>query len=247
MADSTAEAVDLFKRTEPGVMNLKERMIKYAWIFLLIVFSGACGQEPPSSDLPSEDTRKKGTIVAMGNSLTEGLGVPEEMAYPAQLEEALRARGLSYRVVNAGISGETSSGARSRLEWVLSMEPDIIILETGANDGMRGLAPGLIRENIQYMINEIIARDVVVILAGMKIMPNLGPAYAAAFADLYSTIAAENNLIFMPFLLDGVAGEPALNHFDGIHPTAEGYKKIVENMVPYVLKAIERRNTSDGR
>ena len=243
MADSAAETADIFKRTESGVMNLKQIRMKCTWIILVVVFSSACGQEPPSSALPSETIHKEGTIVAMGNSLTEGLGVPEEMAYPAQLEEALRARGLSYRVVNAGISGETSSGARSRLEWVLSMEPDIIILETGANDGMRGLATGLIRENIQYMIDKMIARNVVVMLAGMKIMPNLGPVYAKAFTDLYSTIASENNLIFMPFMLEGVAGEPALNHVDGIHPTAEGYRKIVENMLPYVLKAIARHNS----
>ncbi len=210
-------------------------------MFLFILFSGACGQEAPSPELPSE-IKPKGTIVALGNSLTEGLGVPEDLAYPALLEEALRARGLAYRVVNAGISGETSSGARTRLEWVLSMKPDIIILETGANDGMRGLGPGLIRENIQYMIDEIIARGVGVILIGMKIMPNLGPAYTKAFADVYTATAAENNLIFMPFMLEGVAGDPALNQPDGIHPTAEGYRKVVENLLPYVLEAISRHN-----
>ena len=213
----------------------------FGWISLFILFGGACGQEPSSIELPSE-IKGTGTIVAMGNSLTEGFGIPEEMAYPALLEEALRARGLAYRVVNAGISGETSSGARARLDWVLSMKPDIIILATGANDGLRGLSPGLIRKNIQYIIDQITARDVGIILVGMKIMPNLGPAYAKAFADVYTTVAAENNLIFMPFMLEGVAGDARLNQPDGIHPTAEGYQKVVQNLLPYVLEAIVRHN-----
>jgi acyl-CoA thioesterase-1 len=210
-------------------------------ILLFILMGGACGQDPPSPERSSE-IKPKGTIVALGNSLTEGLGVPEDLAYPALLEEALRARGLTYRVVNAGISGETSSGARTRLEWVLSMKPDIIILATGANDGMRGLGPGLIRENIQYIIDQVTARGIGVILVGMKIMPNLGPAYAKAFAEVYTAIAAENNLVFMPFMLEGVAGDPGLNQPDGIHPTAKGYRKVVENLLPYVLEAISRHN-----
>ena len=223
---------------------MNQRKMTLGWLFVLILFSNACGQDTSSPD-PLSEIEHKGTIVAMGNSLTEGLGVPEEMAYPALLEAALRARGLTYRVINAGISGETSSGARSRLEWVLSLEPDIIILETGANDGMRGLAPGLIQENIQYMIEKMTDRGIVVMLAGMKMMPNLGPAYAEAFAGVYTEAAAENNLVFMPFILEGVAGEAGLNQPDGIHPTVEGYRKIVQNMLPYVMEAIERLNPSE--
>jgi acyl-CoA thioesterase-1 len=202
----------------------------------------ACEQDSATSEKPISEPI--GTIVAMGDSLTEGLGVPEDLAYPARLEEALRSRGLLYNVVNAGISGETSSGARSRLEWVLTMEPDIIILETGANDGMRGLSPRLIKENIQHMIEAFIARDIVVLLVGMKIMPNLGPEYAAAFADIYTSMADEYNIIFMPFMLEGVAGVPLLNQPDGIHPTAEGYRIVAQKMLPYVLNAIDQRKQS---
>ena len=211
------------------------------WIYFLVIFLSACEQDAP---LPGKQasTSTEGTIVAMGNSLTEGLGVGEESTYPARLEKALRMRGLSYNVVNAGISGETSSGARSRLEWVLTMEPDIIILETGANDGMRGISPRLIQENIQYMIEAFIANDVIVILVGMKMMPNLGPAYASAFEKIYTKMADDYNLIFMPFMLEGVAGMPLLNQPDGIHPTAEGYRIIAQNMLPYVIDAIERHN-----
>jgi acyl-CoA thioesterase-1 len=218
-----------------------ERVAIVPIIFFLLL-GGGCGREEPSTlDRPS-GARPEGTIVAMGDSLTEGLGVPEEAAYPRLLEEALQARGMAFRVVNAGVSGETSSGARARIDWVLSLEPDIIILETGANDGMRGIDPGLIRKNIQYMIQEFISRDIVVILLGMKIMPNLGPTYADAFAEIYTSAAAENSLVFMPFMLEGVAGVSHLNQPDGIHPTADGYRKVVKNMLPYVLTAIERQN-----
>lgn len=214
-------------------------------VIFFFLFSGGCGREDPETREESPEVSAEGTIgtiVAMGDSLTEGLGVPEEVAYPALLEKALRAQGMAFRVVNAGVSGETSSGARSRINWVLSLEPDIIILETGANDGMRGIDPGLIRENIQYMIQEFISRDIVVILLGMKIMPNLGPAYADAFAGVYTSVAAENNVVFMPFMLEGVAGVSRLNQPDGIHPTADGYRKVVKNMLPYVLRAIKHQN-----
>ncbi|MGD9071629.1 MAG: arylesterase, partial [Desulfobacterales bacterium] len=144
----------------------------------------ACGQEEPPSAPP--EIQFTGTIVAMGDSLTEGLGVPEEETYPALLQKALRDKGYGYRVVNAGISGETSSGARSRMDWVLRMKPDIIILETGANDGLRGLDPELIRGNIREMVDAFTAEGIVVVLAGMKMFPNLGPAYSKIFADVYT-------------------------------------------------------------
>ncbi|MDP4857885.1 MAG: arylesterase, partial [Desulfobacterales bacterium] len=146
----------------------------------------ACGQEEPPSAPP--EIQSTGTIVAMGDSLTEGLGVPEEKAYPALLQKALRDKGYGYRVVNAGISGETSSGARSRIGWVLRMKPDIVILETGANDGLRGLDPELIRRNIRDIVDAFTSEGIVVVLAGMKTLPNLGPAYSKMFADVYTDV-----------------------------------------------------------
>jgi acyl-CoA thioesterase-1 len=198
----------------------------------------ACGQEEPPSAPP--EIQSTGTIVAMGDSLTEGLGVPEEKAYPALLQKALRDKGYDYRVVNAGISGETSSGARSRIEWVLRMKPDIIILETGANDGLRGLDPELIRRNIRDIIDAFTSEGIVVVLAGMKTLPNLGPAYSKTFAGVYTDVGGDKDVILIPFILEGVAGVPKMNQSDGIHPTADGYARVVEHILPYVTEAIAR-------
>jgi acyl-CoA thioesterase-1 len=198
----------------------------------------ACGQEEPPSAPP--EIQFTGTIVAMGDSLTEGLGVPEEETYPALLQKALRDKGYGYRVVNAGISGETSSGARSRMDWVLRMKPDIIILETGANDGLRGLDPELIRGNIREMVDAFTAEGIVVVLAGMKIFPNLGPAYSKTFADVYTDVGGDKDVILIPFFLEGVAGVPKMNQPDGIHPTEDGYARVVEHIFPYVTAAIDR-------
>ncbi|MFZ0134621.1 MAG: arylesterase [Desulfobacterales bacterium] len=198
----------------------------------------ACGQEQPPRPTPA--TGHTGTIVAVGDSLTEGLGVPEEKAYPALLQQALKDKGYDYRIVNAGISGETSSGARSRVEWILRLAPDIIILETGANDGLRGVDPGLIHRNISEMVDLFTKAGIVVVLAGMKTVPNLGPAYSKMFAKVYTDVARGDDIILIPFFLEGVAGVPALNQPDGIHPKAQGYEKVVQHILPYVIEAIDR-------
>lgn len=194
----------------------------------------------PAALAEPEALRPEGTIVAMGDSLTEGLGVSAEQAYPARLEQMLRAGGYDYRVVNAGISGETSSGARSRLRWVMKLKPDIVILETGANDGLRGIDPRLIRDNIADMLQQFADRDVIVVLAGMKMISNLGPDYTGAFEKVYEDAARGYDVIRVPFFLEGVAGNPRLNQSDGIHPTAEGYAVIAANLYPFVVQAIER-------
>ena len=210
------------------------------WIALLVT---GCSQEESTRSTtvsePDPDS-SEGTIVAMGDSLTEGLGVPEEQTYPYLLQQKLQDSGYNYEVVNAGISGETSSGARSRLNWVLTLEPDIVILETGANDGLRGLDPQLVKDNIDYMVKEFLNQDICVVLAGMKMVSNLGIKYTRSFADVYPLIARENDVILIPFFLEGVAGRSRLNQPDGIHPTAEGYAAIVEHILPYVIKAIKQ-------
>jgi acyl-CoA thioesterase-1 len=186
----------------------------------------------------------EGTIVAMGNSLTAGLGVAEERAYPAQLETLLRSNGYRFRVVNAGISGETSSGALSRTQWTLTLQPDIVVLETGANDGLRGVSPDVIQQNISAIVQQLQQHNVVVILAGMRMVENLGDVYTRAFANVYQAVSQTPGLIFMPFFLDGVGGNPDLNQADGLHPTADGYRHITVALYPYVQTAIEqmRRN-----
>ncbi len=213
-------------------------------IGISLILSG-CSQESPveTADVVAQPPAPAyaGTIVAVGDSLTAGLGVDEDLAYPAQLARRLRAGGYNYQVINAGVSGETSSGAISRIEWVISsLRPDIVILETGANDGLRGLDPNLLKTNLDRLVSALTARNIQVIMAGMLMLPNLGPEYTRAFSDIYPQIAQKYGVIFIPFFLDGVAGEAHLNQPDKLHPTADGYARIVETVYPYVVRAISR-------
>lgn len=220
-------------------------MKKIFYVILLVVvvaFSG-CNrdkQEKPRSQ-EQRGARQTKTIVAVGDSLTAGQGLAEEESYPAQLEKKLQADGYNYKVVNAGVSAETSSGTLSRLEWILTMAPDIVILETGANDGLRGIDPQLVEDNIRAILTTLRDKNVVVLLAGMKMVRNLGPLYVARFNALYPKLAEEFEPVFYPFLLDGVAMKSELNQADAIHPNAQGYRKITENIYPFVLQAIKRR------
>jgi len=174
----------------------------------------------------------------MGDSLSEGFGVEEGSAYPARLEARLRGEGYDVQVINAGVSGETSSGARSRVDWVLTLQPDVVILETGANDGFRGIDPAVIEENIDTIVAQLQAGGATVVLAGMQIVRNLGRPYTTAFASIYPRVAGARGAILIPFFLEGVAAVPALNQSDGIHPNAEGYRVVTETVYPYVVKAL---------
>jgi acyl-CoA thioesterase I len=196
------------------------------------LYPGASRAEPSPPD--------EGLIVALGDSLTAGHGVAERDAWPAQLERRLRAAGYHWNVLNAGISGETSGGARARLEWELRLKPDIVVLATGANDGLRGIPPRVLRENLDAMLVVLGARRVTVVLAGMQAMSNSGPAYASAFARVYPELALRHRAALVPFLLEGVAADPALNQADGLHPTAAGYRVVTDLVYPRVLEAIER-------
>lgn len=215
--------------------------IFWAALFMMgIVLSGCEGERQEKVQGPRDEAPPK-TIVAVGDSLTAGFGVAEEEAYPALLEKKLQADGHPYRVVNAGVSAETSSGTLSRLEWILTMDPDIVILETGANDGLRGIDPRVAEKNIREILKILGERQVVVLLAGMKMVRNLGPLYVAEFNALFPRLAEESGAVFMPFFLEGVAMQGELNQADGVHPNGAGYKKIVENIYPYVLQAIKKR------
>jgi acyl-CoA thioesterase-1 len=214
----------------------------------LLGLLSSCGQvtpEPPTPT-PQPKIQIRGTILAVGDSLTEGLGVAKSEAYPALLEQMLQENGYPYQVVNAGVSGETSSGTLSRVDWILNSEekPDIIILETGGNDGLRAIDPDLTQENLEAIINRFQENGVDVVLAGMQTIQNLGEDYTEAYAAVYPAVAEENNLILIPFFLEGVAAERSLNQEDGIHPTAEGYQVVAETVYPYVVEAIERRQTA---
>jgi len=213
-------------------------------VIILFVYltgcSGGSSSDETASKTPEKAPSVQGTIVAMGDSLTAGLGVDEAEAYPAQLQRKLAAGGYPFKVVNAGLSGETSSGALSRIDWVISaLKPDIIILETGANDGLRGIDPDVLRKNLDRIISVIRADNIAVILCGMKMLPNLGPVFTRAFTDIYPEMAQKHAIPLIPFFLEGVAGERQYNQPDGLHPTAEGYRRIVDQIYPYVLTAIK--------
>ena len=181
------------------------------------------------------------TIVALGDSLTAGYMLPPDDGFPEQLQAALKERGYDdVTVVNAGVSGDTTSGGLSRLDWAVGPDADAVILELGANDALRGIDPAITRKNLEEMIARLKKRGLPILLAGMYAPPNLGKEYAARFDPIYPELAGEYDLILYPFFLDGVAADPALNLGDGLHPTSQGVRDIVTRIMPYVEKLIAR-------
>jgi acyl-CoA thioesterase-1 len=184
----------------------------------------------------AEKAARQKVVLCLGDSLTEGYGLAEDQAFPAVLEARLHAQGRKdVRVVNAGISGSTSASAVSRLRWQMRAKPDILILELGANDGLRGVSIEDTRKNLAAAITMAKQQRVVVLLAGMQMPPNYGPEYTRDFGRVFHELAEELEVALIPFFLEGVAGQPKLNLPDGIHPTAEGYRIVVENLLPHLL------------
>lgn len=184
------------------------------------------------------------TVVFLGDSLTAGLGLGEEAAYPALVGRRLAERGRPVRIVNAGVSGDTSAGGLARVDWLLSLEPEILVLALGANDGLRGQPVASIEANLREIVRRARAAGVQVVLAGMKMPPNYGPEYTRDFEALYARLARELDLPFLPFLLEGVAADPKLNQEDGIHPTAEGQRRIAELVAEVLQPLIAPRSES---
>jgi acyl-CoA thioesterase-1 len=185
-------------------------------------------------------------IVVLGDSLTAGLGLAAEDAYPAVLQRYLDAKGLKYHVVNAGISGDTSAGGLARLDWALEGDVRILIVALGGNDALRGLPVTQLKANLARIIERAQAAGITVVLAGMEAPPNWGDEYTSAFHDVYPALAAEYHVALVPFLLEGVAGIGRLNQRDGIHPTAEG-DRIVADTVWKVLQAVVVSGASGDR
>jgi len=182
--------------------------------------------------------REEKAILFFGDSLTAGYGLSPEQAFPAKVEEILNQNGFRYNVVNAGLSGETSAGGLSRINWILKSKIDIFILELGANDGLRGLPLQQTRENLQSIIDKVKTKypDVRIILAGMMVPPNMGEDYSKEFQNLFPQLAKKNNALLIPFLLEGVAGDANLNQADGIHPNVKGHEIVARN----VMKILEK-------
>jgi len=185
-------------------------------------------------------------IVAFGDSLTAGYGLAANEAFPVQLQRALDAKGLAVNVVNAGVSGDTSAGGLSRLDWSVPDGTDAVILELGANDALRGFDPEITRKALETMLRRLKERKISVLLCGMVAPPNLGAEYGRAFNSIYPDLAAQTGAILYPFFLAGVAADPKLNQRDGLHPTAAGVAVIVERILPQVEQLIARAKASHG-
>lgn len=198
---------------------------------LLVIFLFMAGVSPVYAE--------KIKILVVGDSLSAGYGVGPGESFPVQLEAALRKQNKDVDVINAGVSGDTSSGGLARLEWVIdSALPDLVVLELGANDALRGIDPALTRQNMDQMLKILKKRNIPVLLAGMLAPPNLGEIYGKKFNSLYPDLAKKYGSFFYPFFLDGVAGVTKLNQADGMHPTKTGVAVIVSRIMPQVLKAI---------
>ncbi|WP_026897346.1 arylesterase [Daejeonella oryzae] len=218
-------------------------MHKLNLLLFPILFTIVCSCGDPKK--PSEDTSQNNTdtqtpatdesvktIIFFGNSLTAGYGVEPSEAFPALIQQKIDSLNLDYTAVNAGLSGETSSGGKSRISWILKNRCDIFVLELGANDGLRGIPVPETTKNLQNIIDQVKAKNpkVKMVLAGMEVPPNMGPKYASDFRNMFPALAKKNNMSFVPFLLEGVAGISDLNQSDGIHPTVEGQKILAENI-----------------
>ncbi|MBS1507515.1 MAG: arylesterase [Bacteroidetes bacterium] len=180
------------------------------------------------------------TILFYGDSLTAGYGLSPEEAFPSLIQKALLKDNKKIKVINAGLSGETSAGGLSRIEWTLRQPVDIFVLELGANDGLRGLPLDQTRKNLQSIIDKVVAKNpnVKIVLAGMMVPPNMGKAYSDEFKKIYPTLAEKNKAVLIPFLLEGVAGVEKLNQADGIHPNVEGHKIVANNLMKYFTKLL---------
>jgi acyl-CoA thioesterase-1 len=176
----------------------------------------------------------EGVVVVLGDSLSAGLGVAVDEAFPARLQARLRADGYDYRVVNAGVSGDTTAGGLRRVDWVLRAKPDVVVVALGANDGLRGLSPREMRANLEAIVGRLQAAGARVLLAGMRLPPNYGADYTKEFEAVFPEVARRAKVPLMPFLLDGVAADPRLNQPDGIHPTAAGQQLIADRLWPHL-------------
>jgi acyl-CoA thioesterase-1 len=208
----------------------RRRAVEIGALWLVWAVAGS------AAGAPVDEAAAPVTVLCLGDSLTEGYGLEADQAYPAVLEQRLHAAGYArVRVINAGISGSTSASAVRRLEWQLRANPDVLILELGANDGLRGVPVAETRKNLTAAIALAREKGAQVLLAGMQMPPNYGPEYTRDFARVFAELGEKPGVTLIPFFLEGVAGVPRLNLPDGIHPNAEGYRVVVDNLLPHLL------------
>jgi len=176
------------------------------------------------------------TILFFGDSITAGYGLTEEQAFPAIIQQKIDSLGLNYKVINSGLSGETTAGGLRRIDWVLQQHVDIFVLELGGNDGLRGIDPLNSKQNLQGIMDKVRETypEADILLTGMEAPPNMGQTYTARFREIYTELRNENEVSFMPFILEGVAGDPDLNQSDGIHPTEAGHRVVADDLWEYL-------------
>ena len=220
-------------------MGLVYRTLRAAATAALVAAVAACSEPPPPRPVVSGDAAPPPAsgplVVFLGDSLTAGYGLDAEQAFPALVGEALAAQGHPIRVVNAGVSGDTSAGGLARLDWLLRQKPSVLVVGLGANDGLRGQPPEATEANLVQIVRRAKAEGARVLLLGMKIPPSYGPMYTRGFERLYARVAEATDVPLVPFLLEGVAADPALNLADGIHPNAAGHRVVARNVAPRVL------------
>jgi acyl-CoA thioesterase I len=209
--------------------------IQYLFIGLVLLPGGYSQAE---SSLQMNDLKKQTEkILFLGDSLTAGYGIDVESSYPSLVQEKIRSKGLSYEIVNAGVSGDTTAGGVRRLDWLLRQDISVLVIALGANDGLRGIDPSVSRSNLENIIDA--ARnhsgDMKILLAGMYAPPNMGEAYGKEYERMFREVADDRKVSFLPFLLEGVAGEPVYNLSDGIHPNEEGYRKVADHVWNFLL------------
>lgn len=214
-------------------------VLRYSLMVACACAVAACGgseAQPSPTSTPGADapTDERPVVLFLGTSLTAGYGLPSDDAFPALLGQRIDDAGHAYRVVNAGVSGDTSAGGLRRLDWLLRMPIAVLVLELGANDMLRGQDPAALARNLKAIVERTRSAhpEVRLLVAGMRAAPNLGARYAEAFEGVYPALAAAYDGAFLPFLLDGVAGQRSLNQVDGIHPTAEGHRLLADNLWP---------------
>ena len=222
------------------------RIGRIAGLVLVALWLALPGPAPAAAEPDAATQAGPITLLAFGDSLTAGYGLPVEDSFPARLETALREKGIEARFLNAGVSGDTTAGGVARLDWSLAQKPDAVILELGANDGLRGFEPETTHDNLGAILEKLAGRDIAVLLTGMRAPPNYGEEYAIAFNGVYERLSRAFDVLYYPFFLEGVAGDPALNQDDGIHPNRAGVDVIVSNILPHVRRLIAHVRAADA-
>jgi acyl-CoA thioesterase-1 len=216
----------------------------FYFVFLLAAWLTSCSASTEKKQAEEGTqvvtTTANKSILFFGNSLTAGYGIDPEESFAGRIQTRLDSLKKEFRVINGGLSGETTAGGLSRLDWFLEEEPYLFVLELGGNDGLRGIALTETKKNLLAIVDKVQAKypNTKIILAGMQIPPNMGKEYTEEFKAIYPAVAKEKNIELIPFLLEGVAGNPDLNLPDGIHPTAEGHRLVMETLWPYISKAL---------